>query len=253
MIDIETKNNTQNIPESWDDSDLKLTNINGEWKPVKKISFAFKFFITSLILFLVAGGAVLFSILNRGASFSENRIVITSTGPGSITSGENGQIEITISNNNNTPITEAYIMATYDTGEDASGDTNMANKEVYIGDILANTTITKTFDFSVFGAEGSIKEIKPIFYYKLPTVRSEFSGGEFTKESNIIYITLKSSPVSINVKSLKEIHQGYEATFTISIRNNTNNEIKNLIVSARNPNNFIYASSSLELFSDNPS
>ncbi len=253
MNDIETKNNIINIPESWDDSDLNLINNNGEWKPKKRMSFTFKFFIISLIIFLVAGGVVLFSILNNGASFSENRIVITSTGPGSITSGENGQIEITISNNNNTPITEAYIMTTYDTGEDASGDTNMVNKQVDIGDILANTTITKTFDFSVFGAEGSIKEIKPIFYYKLPTARSEFSGGEFTKESNIISITLKSSPVSINVKSLKEIHQGYEATFTISIRNNTNNEIKNLLVSARNPNNFTYASSSLELFNNNPS
>lgn len=253
MIDIETKNNLSGLPETWDDSDLKLSQNAGEYRPKKRVSFAFKFFITSLILFLIAGGLVVFSILKKGASFSENRIVITSTGPGSITSGENGQIEITISNNNNSPVTEAYIMATYDSGEDAKGGKNMVNTQVEIGEVLANTTITKTFDFSIFGAEGVVKEIKPVFYYKLPSAREEFGGAIFTKESNPVSVVLKSSPVSINVKSLKEIHQGYTATFTISVRNNTGNEIKNLIVSARNPNNFTYASSSVEPFSNSPS
>ncbi len=253
MIDIETKNNLSDIPENWNDKDLNISNINGEYKPKKRIGFTIKFFIISLLTFLVSSGFVIYSILNRGASFSENRIIINSAGPGSITSGENGKIDIIISNNNTIPIVNSYIMVNYDSGENSNGDKNLTNKQIEIGAIPANTTINKTLDFSVFGAEGIIKEIKPILYYKLPVSSPDFKGTEFTKESNIVSVILKSSPVSINVKSLKEIHQNYTATFTVSVRNNTQNEIKNLIVSARNPNNFTYASSSIEPFSNSPS
>ena len=35
MIDLETKQNNSYIPEKWDDKDLNLLNINGEYKPKK--------------------------------------------------------------------------------------------------------------------------------------------------------------------------------------------------------------------------
>ncbi len=248
MIDLETKQNSSYIPEKWEDSDLNILNINGEHKSKKKLSFTYKLFLFSIFIFLIAGGAVLFSFINKGASFSENKIVVSSTGPGSITSGENNKIEVIISNNNNIPLTEAYIMATYDSGENIDGSRNLTNKEIQIGDILSNTTITKSFNFSIFGSEGSIKEIKPILFYKIPKTKAEF-----TKESNSVSIVLKSAPVIINVKALKEIHQGHVATFTISVKNNTKDNIKDLIISARNPHNFVYATSSLMPFNDVPS
>lgn len=248
MIDLETKQNNSYIPEKWDDKDLNLLNINGEYKPKKRLSFTYKFFLFSIIIFLLAGAFVLFSFIKKGSSFSEDRIVITSSGPGSIVSGEDNKIDITISNNNNIPITEAYIMATFDSGENIDGSRNLINKEINIGDILSKSTITESFDFSIFGSEGSIKEIKPILFYKIPK-----SKAEFTKESNSLSIVLKSAPVIINVKVLKEIHEGYNVDFTISVKNNTKNNIKDLIVSARNPNNFIYSTSSLPPFNDTPS
>jgi hypothetical protein len=61
--------------------------------------------------------------------------------------------------------------------------------------LFGKSTITESFDFSIFGSEGSIKEIKPILFYKIPK-----SKAEFTKESNSLSIVLKSAPVIINVK-----------------------------------------------------
>ena len=46
------------------------------------------------------------------------------------------------------------------------GSRNLINKEINIGDILSKSTITESFDFSIFGSEGSNQEIKPILFIK---------------------------------------------------------------------------------------
>lgn len=241
-----TKEEIAEIPDSWDDSDLKIKLT--ETKPKKKMDFVTKFFLISLGAFILAVSVLLFSMLNQSTNFSEKKIVVSAVGPTSITSGEDGNISVSIENNNKIPINEAYVIVTYDSGENSSGDKNLINRRVEIGDILPKTSMTKSVDFRVFGVEGKVKEIQPVLYYKVPK-----SKAEFNRQINLVTVLIKTSPVSINVKNLREVHQNHELTFDISIRNNTPNRIDNLIVSARNPNDFVYESSSLELKDNSPS
>ncbi|MEA4910841.1 hypothetical protein SDC9_21651 [bioreactor metagenome] len=241
-----TKEEISEIPEAWDDSELKVKL--SETKPRKKMDFVTKFFLISLGAFILAMAVLLFSMLNQSSNFSEKRIVVSAVGPVSITSGEDGNISVTIENNNKIPINEAYIIATYDSGENSSGDKNLINRRVDIGDVLPKSSVTKSLDFRVFGAEGIIKEIRPVLYYKVPK-----SKAEFNKQINLVTVAIKTSPVSINVKNLREVHQNHDVTFTVTVRNNTSNRINDLIVSARNPNDFIYSSSSLPLKDNTPS
>lgn len=241
-----TKEEIVDIPESWDDSEFKVKLT--ETKPRKKMDFVTKFFLISLGVFVLAISVLLFSMLNQSSNFSEKRIVVSAVGPTSITSGEDGNITVTIDNNNKIPINEAYIIATYDSGENSSGAKNLVNRRIEIGDVLPRTSITKSLDFRVFGAEGIVKEIQPVLYYKVPK-----SKAEFNKQINLVTVAIKTSPVSINVKNLREIHQNHEMTFSITVRNNTPNRINDLIVSARNPNDFIFSSSSLDLKDNSPS
>ncbi len=232
------------VPESWNDDDLEFENNNSR----RKMSFVTKFFIISVILFTLVASIVTYLFLNQGSNFSEKRILIEATGPGSTTSGSKGEINIQITNNNNVPITDAYLTISYDSGENISGDKNITNQSVEVGQILANSVNSSSLDFTIYGSEGTVKDIQPVFHYKLAD-----SKAEFTKNSNLVSVTLKSSPVTLNVSSLKEIHQNYDLTFNLNIKNNTEQDIKDLIVTARNPNNFIYSSSSLTLLNSTPS
>lgn len=241
-----TQKETVNVPDSWDDSDLRIKIT--ETKPRKKMDFVTKFFLISLGAFILAVSVLLFSMFNQTSNFSEKKIVVSASGPASITSGEDGNVSVTISNNNKIPINEAYVIATYDSGENSSGDKNLVNRRIEIGDVLPRSSVTKTLDFRVFGAEGVIKEVQPVLYYKIPK-----SKAEFNKNINVVTIAIKTSPVSINVKNLREVHQGHQVTFEIVVRNNTRNKINDLIVSARNPNDFVYMSSSLDLKDNSPS
>lgn len=246
MMTPEEKKDISKIPETWGSQDLG--DFIYKAKPKKKMNFATKLFLISLGVFLISMGILAFSILTKSSSFSESKVLVSAKTAATITSGEDGEVSVTITNSNKIPITEAYIIATYDSGESFSGDKNIVNERVEIGDILPGTSVTKTFNFLVFGAEGIIKEIKPVFYYKIPQ-----SKAEFNKDINLVSVTLKTSPISINVRNLKEIHQNHDLVFEISIKNNTREVMKDLIVSARNPNDFVYATSTEEPYNNIPS
>lgn len=231
------------ILESWDDSDLK--NLD---KKRTKLSFATKFFLISLAFFVMVIAIVAYLFLNQTSNFSEKKIIVQATSVGSVTSGEAGEINVQITNNNKVPIVEAYLTISYNSGENISGDKNMVSQRVEVGQVLAHSVSNNSLNFSLYGSEGTIKNIQPVLHYKLAD-----SKAEFTKDSNLVNITLKSSPVILNVESLKEIHQDYNMTFTLNIKNNTNSEIKDLIITARNPSNFIFASSSETLLNSTPS
>lgn len=245
-MDPFSKSELSNIPTAWDDKDLGDFTYHKEKR--EGISFVGKFFIFSILLFFIAGGFLFYTFYNSEATFSENKISIVSTGPGSVTSGEDEEFSITITNNNPAPISGAYIETMYDSGENSAGNKNIVSSKIDIGDLLANSSVTKTISVKLFGAEGTIKNIKPVLHYKVPN-----SKAEFNKDSNELNIILKSSPISLNVKSLKEMYKDKEESFTILVKNNTENEMKDIIVTARTPNSFRYSSSSELTINSNPS
>lgn len=228
--------NVGDVPENWDDSDIKIRVRN-----TKKTPFITKLFFYTLTIFILISIFITYLFLSKKSTFYENRIIITPTSQLSITSGEATKINISVKNNNLSAISDSYLYITYDSGENLSGGRNIKNIKENLGEILANSEIQKSIPITLFGAEGTFKDIDISLFYK-----TKGSNAEFQKDSDPISIMLKASPVSINVKALKEIHKGYQLDFLITVKNNTNNDIENLIVTARNPNNFIFSSSSPE-------
>lgn len=234
------------IPENWDDSDLG--DFTYREKPKKKWSSVFKFFMSSTILLIIALIFASFSFFNNYSSFSEKNINIFLAAPVSLTSGEESSIDISITNNNPIPIMDAYVLISYDSGEDIVGEKKLKTERVDLGQVLPSMSINKSLPVILFGSEGSNKEIKAVLYYKLSS-----SKAEFNKNSDNLLVLIKTSPVSISVKTLNEVRNNSLFNLVITVKNNTYNEMGNLIVSVRPPNEFIYSSSSLPLYNKNPS
>ncbi len=231
------------IPESWDDSDL------GEFKyRLKENSFSFKFFIISLILFLITSSILAFSIFRNYSSFSEKQVDISITGPASMSSGQIDNFNILVLNKNPIPILESYIVLEYNAGKSVSGDDSPVSKKVYLGNILSKSSNATTVDMTLFGAEADTVDIKATLFYKVSG-----SNADFNKSISPIRILLKSSTVTINVNSLDEFRRGSINNINIKIKNNTNTDLKNILVLARAPSDFVYASSSEKLYNNNPS
>ncbi|MBP9765620.1 MAG: hypothetical protein KBD12_00070 [Candidatus Pacebacteria bacterium] len=233
-----------NVKESWDDKDIPNFDPNKK----KGIGFTFKFFIFSLFIFILASGFALYSFYSNSSSFSKDKIDFFINAPISLDSGNDAEVDFSVTNKNTTSISEAYIIISYNSGENISGNENLITKRIDMGEILPNTSINKSISISLFGNESDVKNIDSTLFYKVPA-----SKAEFNRTGTPISVLIKSSPVSISVNSLKEVHQNNNFDINLSIVNNTNNEIKNLLVSARPPNDFVYSSSSLPTYNDNPS
>ncbi|MEN9338419.1 MAG: hypothetical protein RI945_144 [Candidatus Parcubacteria bacterium] len=235
-----------NIPETWDDSDLKEFVFHE--KPKKKWGFVSKLFLASSILLIVALLFASFSFFNNYSSFSDKNIEISMSGPASITSGEESSIDIIVANSNGVPLLDAYMIISYDSGENIAGDKSLISQKIDLGQVLPSMSMNKTLPIVLFGSEGSTKSIKVSLFYKISS-----SKAEFNKSGQDTAILIKTSPVSLSVNSLKEVRKNSFGSFTITLKNNTSNEMGNLIVSVRPPNEFFYSSSSLPLFNNNPS
>ena len=240
-----TKNNT-NIPESWDDTDLG--DFVYKTKPKKEMSFSTRFFLISVVFFVLASGFLAFSIFKNYSSFSEKYIDFTFSGPASLSSGQSENFDLSVNNKNSIPISEAYILVEYNSGENANGDQNPISEKIELGQILSKSATNTKSEITLFGSEGDTKDIKATLFYKVAG-----SNADFNKSATPLKILLKSSPVTIAIDSLNEFRKNSLNTITISIKNNTQVDMKNVIASARVPNDFVLASSSLKLYTNSPS
>lgn len=233
------------VRENWDDSDLPSYDSNNK---KSGMGFTVKFFLFSFLVFILAAIFAWYSFSNNNSAFSQNKIDFFINAPVSVDSGSDAEIDFSITNKNTTPLSDAYIMVTYNSGETSSGNKNLITKKIELGEILPNTSINKSISASLFGNEGDSKEINSTIFYKVTS-----SKAEFNRSGTPINILIKSSPVSISVDSLKEVHQNSDFQIVLTISNNTNKDIANLLVSVRPPNDFIYTSSSQATYNSNPS
>ncbi|MDQ1281763.1 MAG: hypothetical protein QG630_114 [Patescibacteria group bacterium] len=233
------------VKENWDDDDLpsyySTNQKNG-------LGFTVKFFLFSFLIFILAAVFAWYSFYNNNSSFSQNKIDFFINAPVSVDSGSDAEIDFSITNKNTTALSDAYIMVTYNSGETSSGNKNLITQKIDLGEVLSNTSINKSISASLFGNEGDSKEINSVLFYKVTS-----SKAEFNRAGTPISVLIKSSPVSISVDSLKEVHQNNNFEFVLTISNNTNNIINNLLVAVRAPKDFVYASSSQATYNSNPS
>jgi hypothetical protein len=242
---VESVKEFYKVKESWDDKDLPAYDPESQ---KNGMGLTLKFFLFSFFVFILATGFAVYSFYNNSSSFSQNKIDFFINAPVSIDSGSDAEIDFSITNKNTTALSDAYIVVTYNSGQTSSGNQNLITQKIDLGEILPNTAINKSISASLFGNEGDSKEIDSTLFYKVTSSKAEFNHA-----GTPISVLIKSSPVSISVDSLKEVHQNTNFQFTLTVSNNTNNDINNLLVSVRAPNDFVYASSSLTTYNSNPS
>ena len=234
------------IPTSWDDRDLG--DFTYREKREKKVSRVVKFFFLCLLIFLLVAGFGLYSFLGEKNSFSVQKINFVINYPAGVPGGEEINLPVEISNLNKVALLNTSVVLTYDSGESISGAQNFFSQKIDFGDIPARGSLNRNFRVTLFGKEGSLHSFSAKFSYSLAG-----SKAVYNKDLGPFTISIKSSPIILEVNSLKEMYVGHDYDFDILVKNNTRSDIRNLIISVRAPRDFIYSSSSLPLYDKNPS
>ncbi len=213
----------------------------------KNNSFFNKFFIGSVVFFLLSLGVALFVFFGGINMISSSNVDINIVAPTSVSSGEALDIGLSILNSNRTNIDEVNLFINYPAGTKKVGgnNENLTYEQVDLGTIVNSGTSDHTVRALLFGEKDSIKTFTFRLEYKV-----KGSNATFSKEKTYdVYIG--SSPLLLNIEYPKEINSGQEVKIVIDLTSNSSVVVKDSLVKIEYPYGFTYKSSSLKPLRDN--
>lgn len=226
----------------------KLYRVKQEWEKIKepdsKVSkivshpTAFKkFFMYSLGF---SGLAILFALImffTGGNSVSTNSIDINILGNSFAAGGEEVPYEVEVVNRNSSALQLADLFVEYEKGGDSSSGASHVRTLNSLGNIEGGKTSTKNIFLTLYGAEGTVKNIDFTLQYRIAG-----SNAVFVKKTTFP-VTISSSPLELTVDSPKTTSPNQNLTFTAKIKSNAKNTTNGLLVHIDYPSGFKFSNS----------
>jgi hypothetical protein len=228
-----------NVSSDWQSNqNLQDDNIRGKLKKPPMSIFK-KFFIISLVFFVIALGYAYYKFSNNDTSVSSDKIEIQIIGNSFTKGGDELPLQIEITNNNNANLELANLIIEYPKGaEDNTVDVIRLPRDT-IGVIKAKESVIRNVKVRLFGEEKSIRNIKVSLEY-----HPEGSNAIFTKDK-YYPVTISLAPLSLNIKAPESAISEQPISFSITATLNTSLPVSdNPILQVTYPNNFIFESAS---------
>jgi len=189
----------------------------------------------SMLFFVAAIGffAYYFTFGGGASTASPGNIDITISGPPQIAGGDPTQLQIVVTNRNQTPLQLADLVISYPPGTRSPTDlsTDLASQRIPLGTIEAGGRRQGTVS-AIFAGSGSEANIKVDLEYRLPG-----SSAIFVATSNYQAL-LSSSPVSLTIEGNTETISGQNVELTAIVSSNSNTTVKDVLVEATYPFGF---------------
>jgi hypothetical protein len=200
--------------------------------------FTKRLFLFSIFLFIIALGYGAFELISGNNFISSSNIDLTITGPVTISSGEDLVMDIDIKNRNSSDLELADLVMTYPEGTRKAADNTqtMVSDRISIGTIKAGETIQKRIQVTLFGEEGSNKSISAALEYRVPG-----STSIFRKQKDIA-MAIGNSPVGLSINSASQITSGQNITLDLTIKSNSAQLLKGVLLKAHYPFGFKFTS-----------
>ncbi len=195
-----------------------------------------KFFIFSFIFFLLALGAVLFSIYKGALTLSSKNVEMSILGNSFVSGGESMPIQIDIQNKNSADLVDAELTISYPRGSIDQGEANIQKNKIPIGVIASGKTKTQSSSVILYGEQGTSRTITATLEYKLSG-----SNTIFVKESSFS-VMINSSPMSLTVDAPSSIVSNQPFSITIRSVFSGDDVLNDAVISASYPSGFIFDS-----------
>jgi hypothetical protein len=238
------------------------TNIQSDWKheetesvpPVElnkkyenhSMSFFTKLLIVSIIFCVGAVGIGAYIFFNGANLISADNIEIKISGPVSIPGGEPVTFDVITINKNNVDLQLVDMKVDFPVGSvdpDNPSQTLQSYRKL-IGDIKAGGNARESIKAIIFGEENNQKQISVTLTYGV-----KGSNSVFTKIQTYDVI-INSSPINVTVSSFTELTSGQEFDMKVTLKSNSEETLKNVILKAEYPFGYTFISSSVVSLSD---
>ena len=226
--------NNKNVQDSWNDKEE--VEIGTRVKKLKRKAQTRRFFIFSIIFFLIAIGYAGYVYLKGGNTVSNKNIDISVMGNSFTTGGEDFPLVIGITNRNTSSLELVDLVVEYPKGSvgDSSADTERIRES--IGTIPAGTEHNESLKIVLFGQQGDVREVKISIEYRISG-----SNAIFVKDK-LYDVTINSSPISLSLDAPTEISPNQKLTLNVKETLNSTKAMPGMLVKLDYPFGFQFES-----------
>ncbi len=203
-----------------------------------KTSIFKKFFIFSIIIFILAAAFALYQFLAGGNTVSNNNIDIVVLGNAFTAGGTELPLQIEITNKNNLALETADLIVEYpkSSGGDLSSSIDTVRTRNSLGVIPAGGIRDENIKLVLYGEQGSIKPIKISLEYRI-----QDSNSIFVKEKPY-EVTISSVPINLLVDAPISISPNQEFTLNVKVSSNATDPVSKMLLKIDYPIGFQFKS-----------
>lgn len=231
---------TKNIPDEWKDDQKDDSDLSSSKKLFLKTSVFKKFFIFSIIFFILTLGYASYVFFAGGNTVSNDNIDISILGNNFVAGGEELSLVVGITNKNNSPLDLVDLVLEYPkSGADGVVDSSTPTERsrISLGTIPAGTVHNENVKLVLFGEQGSVRPIKISIEYRV-----EGSNAIFVKEKSY-EVTINSTPINITVDAPSTISPNQDITLNIKVALNSTRPASKILLRVDYPVGFQFGSS----------
>ncbi|MEI7809954.1 MAG: hypothetical protein WCI41_00130 [bacterium] len=224
----------KDVPDSWDSEYADESDKNQ--KNTMKKTMPKKFFIFSILFFILAMGYAAYMFFAGGNIVSNDNIDIAVLGNTFTAGGEELPIQIEITNKNNSLLELADLVVEYPKGSsgDVTGDVERLRDS--LGTIPAGAVKSDTMKVILFGEQGSTRQIKVSLEYRV-----EGSNAIFVKDKTFD-VTISSAPIDLAVDAPAEVSPNQQINLDVKATVNATKAASKILVRIDYPVGFQFTS-----------
>lgn len=203
-----------------------------------------KFMIGSILFFVISILFGLYMFFGGSNTVSADNIEINVLGNAFASGGESLPLQVQIANKNKVSLEATDLLIEYQRGAGAGED--VYRERISVGDISAGRMVEEIIEVTLFGQQGTSRDINMTLEYRVPG-----SNAIFVKNRTYT-INISSAPVNLLINGPENIGSNQNVSFSVKSSLNTPEPVKNMMVVVNYPRGFDFKSAEPEpTFGDN--
>lgn len=222
----------QNVNSTWGDK-----NIPKEKGPQRIGVTGFRrFFVFSVIFFLLAAGVAAFSVFRGAVTLSSKNVDLTILGNSFVAGGEELPIQVEIANKNAGDLLDARLILQYPKGATDETGSEVTRLAEELGTIASGKTKSVAFSTILYGEQGLSRTITATLSYHLAESTATF------EKTQSFSVMISSSPIELTVAGPSVTAADQPFALTIRSLFNGDQPLENPIVRVEYPSGFTFLS-----------
>ncbi|OGI71564.1 hypothetical protein A3B84_03040 [Candidatus Nomurabacteria bacterium RIFCSPHIGHO2_02_FULL_35_13] len=197
-----------------------------------KTSMFKKFFIFSIVFFILALGYASYMFFAKGNTVSNDNIDISVLSNAFTAGGEEYPLLLEIANKNNSPLDLVDLVVEYPKSSQASLSQDNERLRISLGTIPAGGVKNENMKLVLFGEQGSTRQIKISLEYRV-----EGSNAIFVKDK-FYDVSINSTPINLSINAPLEASSNQDITLGVKATLNATKSVSKILLKVDYPVGF---------------